>query len=557
MDKVMTPRIKTVDLVVLSGWIALAVLGQSVLSIEVVALEILAVIWLLAGLLLVRPTACLPLLLLTCPVFMCEIQRKWAWVQWLAVVILLTRVLIENRFTLRQWLVTALSGTVVLALSWPRNAGDLLTGLMCNTGRELFQLWFHAEAISSMFPFREAFDRAMVATLCAALLMSGRYFSSHRIWHAFALCGFMVMVSALSASVLPWQTEHKFLGTTNCGQYEQFLFHGAGTNLSFFAILLAVGLPWWFIPLKTRWRAVLLGMSGFLFPLLLVQERALYLAVMVLFPAGIVWLLFSLAGQPRRVKVLKRWRLSAHGWTLAGSLCLVGCLVSACWYVTMGVLYESSMLRSELRLGAFARGKPQAASIQPEPVAPSAATAAISNVAPVTQPGPHKTGALIRRTVEESAHAQPSLLKQMEKWLSRHDAVRGPAWTLGLGHALKYYLWRGSGAGTWARFHRSQARPYREYYAHMHNTYLDLLFEYGIIPMLILFGLCALAFFRIVFGCCRLSRLWLIYLVAIAVMALGQHLFYSFTHLCLLIPAFLVCVRALRPGHRRSIQHPV
>ena len=85
----------------------------------------------------------------------------------------------------------------------------------------------------------------------------------------------------------------------------------------------------------------------------------------------------------------------------------------------------------------------------------------------------------------------------------------------------------------------------------MHNTYLDLLFEYGVIPMMILYGLCALAFFRIAFVQSGVSRLWLLYLVPVVIMALGQHLFFAFTHLCLLLPAFILISHVLAAMGRK------
>lgn len=88
----------------------------------------------------------------------------------------------------------------------------------------------------------------------------------------------------------------------------------------------------------------------------------------------------------------------------------------------------------------------------------------------------------------------------------------------------------------------------------MHNTYLDLMFEYGLVPMLIVFILCGVAVVRMAFFPGGPGRLWLFYLVPLAVMALGQHLFFSFTHLCLMMPAFVLLARTLggmlRPATR-------
>ena len=117
-------------------------------------------------------------------------------------------------------------------------------------------------------------------------------------------------------------------------------------------------------------------------------------------------------------------------------------------------------------------------------------------------------------------------------------------WFLGLRASIKHDIWRVAGAGTWARFHKNQPRATRTYFAHMHNTYLDLIFEYGLIPMLMIYLLCAVAVVRIaVWGV--VNRLWLFYLLGIAVMALGQHLFYAFTSMCLLLPVFIIIPKAL------------
>jgi hypothetical protein len=79
----------------------------------------------------------------------------------------------------------------------------------------------------------------------------------------------------------------------------------------------------------------------------------------------------------------------------------------------------------------------------------------------------------------------------------------------------------------------------------MHNTYLDLVFEYGVLPMALVFAACAIAFFRILWGGSGVPRFWIFYLVAAAVVAIGQHLLFSFTSMCLLMPAFLLIPRVL------------
>jgi hypothetical protein len=79
----------------------------------------------------------------------------------------------------------------------------------------------------------------------------------------------------------------------------------------------------------------------------------------------------------------------------------------------------------------------------------------------------------------------------------------------------------------------------------MHNTYMDMIFEYGVVPMTILFLVCAGGVFRWICSRGGPSRLWILYLASLAIMALGQHLLYAFTHLCLLLPAFLILPRVI------------
>ena len=96
----------------------------------------------------------------------------------------------------------------------------------------------------------------------------------------------------------------------------------------------------------------------------------------------------------------------------------------------------------------------------------------------------------------------------------------------------------GHGAGTWARYEKAQPRPYRAYYAHMHNLYLDLMFEHGVVFVALLLAACAAAVLRVCF-LAEHNRLWLFYLAGVAVMALGQHLFYAFSTVCLLLPGLV------------------
>jgi hypothetical protein len=95
------------------------------------------------------------------------------------------------------------------------------------------------------------------------------------------------------------------------------------------------------------------------------------------------------------------------------------------------------------------------------------------------------------------------------------------------------------------------------YFAHMHNTYLDLIFEYGVVPMVLLFGAAGVAFFRILWGRGGVPRFWILYFVGLTVVAIGQHLLFAFTSMCLLLPAFILVPHALVATGRNLFRRKV
>jgi hypothetical protein len=536
-------RTACADGLFVSGWAALVFLGQALIPIEVPVLEWLSIGWLLAGLIMVRIGTGLPLLLLTCSTFLCEPHRAWAWAQPLAALALLARLLFEGRFSRRDALLTLLAGVIVAWASWPADAGALLQKLSAFPKRELVTQWFRPEASWAIYPFRATADRALIAMLATALIVKPLYVFTHRIWKALFGAGLLAITVSLSSAIIPWHEPHRFLGTTNFTSCGDFLFSGAGYNPCYIPILLAAALPWLFTPLDHRHRWIHVGLVALLPPLWFLVERSLRLLVIVF---AVSWL-FSL------IHVLfscsRRRRFVAHVRQLAGAskkiltVFLVSALLSVTWFVKMGIRDATSPLRIKMRTLLHQQDSTWS---RPIPYgnfgAPSQPSEVQTMAGPVASPTP-TPATLVRPHLPWEG--------RLEKFLAQFDPARASMWMLGLRHASRSGFWHGEGAGTWARFHRNQPRPASAYFAHMHNTYLDLIFEYGLVPMLVVYGLCVVAFFRIAFGLACVSRIWLFYLVFIAVVALGQHLFFTFTHLCLLLPAFILIPRALLSMVRR------
>jgi len=523
-------RFATVDRIIICGWVILLLTGQFLLPVTVRPLEYLAIAWLWLGILLVRRTVCIPLLMLTCCAFMCENRRAWAWVQPVTMWLFFGRILLENKWPLRRFLYLCLAAVIVFALSWPRNAGELLAGVAAYERSKVLGYWMGPQAVWSIFSFRQCVDRALVAAVCTGTILAGGYFSSRRLWQALWLCAVVSLMSALGAHFVPWHEPHKFLGTTNHATFGIHLFQGAGYNISFFGMCIAAGLPWFVFPLRSRWSHVRLGSMGLLFPAVLVHQRAFTYASLLMLAMVAAAAMFVAARRRRSVRSPEG--IAGRG-RKAFAVFLVCTCVSVLWYVRLGVFDSRSMLRSQLgeRLGtAFSLDMSPFAEVPTEGDAGSA---------------PEET-----EPIPEECVGKLPLKKRAARWLVAHDKIRGPMWVLGLRTCAGDCLWWGMGAGTWARYHRSQPRPYRHYYAHMHNTYLDLAFEYGVVPTALVLVLCGITVLKLVLVQGGANRLWVLYLVCVAVIALGQHVLFAFTTMCLLLPAFILIPKVLCAGRR-------
>lgn len=504
--------------------------GQLLLPFESQPLEWLSIAWLAAGLCLVRKTTCLPLLLLTCPAFQCEPHRAWAWALPLLAVVLLLRIAFDRQLSRRDYLWIIFWGVLVAWLSWPADAGGLLLKLRAFPARELLSQGLRPEASWAIHPFRAVADRALAAALCAALLLGRNYLSTPRIGKALFAAGLLALFVTEAATLIPWHQPHRFLGTTNYSSFGPYLLHGAGYNASYLPMLLAAALPWFLVSMGYRFRWVHIGLLSLL-PLLwfLIQRSLGILAV--LWPLlGAALILQSCRKAPGRRRL--RYRLGlvqANGRPIL-LVAVFGLIFSLSWLFAMGLTCPDSPLRQKLRADLHWSNSRWA-----NPVA----------YGPVAAPAPPPEA--IPATQARAALAQPEPVGRVQQILARIDPARAHMWSLGVCHISSTGLWRGEGAGTWARFHRSQPRPSRLYFAHMHNTYLDLVFEYGLIPMLLVGLFILTGLLRLLLGWTRHPRIWLLYFAGMGIVALGQHLFFSFFSLCLLIPGVLVLVQACRP----------
>lgn len=282
------------------------VLGQSILNFASKPLQWVAVIWLLCGIILVRRSSCIPLLLLSYPAFMCEIQRDWAWAQVLTALLFFVRVITESRFSGKQLTGLALFGLVVVITSWPYNTGELLSELRHYSGRDLLLQWFHPRATWAIYPLRTAFDRTLFWMLLYALILSGKYFSTHRVWHAYMIAGVMMLSAAYGAALLPWQKPHLFLGTTNHASHEEYLFHGAGYNPYFFTMPMVSILPMFLIPIAKRRDGFFPTLIILAFPIVYASQRAIGLGMMAIFIASCVYAFLSVRSCEQRLASYRR-----------------------------------------------------------------------------------------------------------------------------------------------------------------------------------------------------------------------------------------------------------
>lgn len=171
----------------------------------------------------------------------------------------------------------------------------------------------------------------------------------------------------------------------------------------------------------------------------------------------------------------------------------------------MGILESQSPLRLTIRQWT---GQPESVWVKPTPYGESTESRIIKTT-----------------TVKEDAQPQLSFFDRLEIRLSKFDPARANMWVMGTKHAIQEGVWRGSGAGTWARFHRKH-RITRLYFEHMHNFYLNLIFEYGIIPMLAIYLLTALILLRLLQGRSGLPRAWLLWFAGVSGIGMGFDLLY-------------------------------
>ena len=556
-------RSQRLDFLAVAGWCVLVLTGQCILNSESRALEWFSAIWLWCAALAVRRTWCLPLLIVTYPAFMCENSREWAWVQAVAGLVLLLRILFESFLSRRRFLVLLLAGAVIVFLSWPSDAGELLVKLRKYPLRELFRQFLAPHAVWAMFPFRQVFDRTLVGVLCAVFVIDGTYFSGPRIWKALWLCGLLCVCEAYAGAIFPWQEAHTFLGTTNHGTYKWFLFHGAGYSIHFFSIMTVTVAAYFFVPRTIKERYLKPGTAILLLPSIVFRQRSVRWTVIALGILGCVVLMASAVKRIRGRPLCDRRGKRGYRPAVAVSLC-AGLFFAGLWFYEMGVLNPDSELRSQLgkRYGRL--------------MAPMLRGGDIRTIDEQTSSGgARNTGSKHRETAKKDrnrtvgrdialedkgggsaagADSSPGrqgdvsgyarLKVKIKDALLTRDKTRGHMWILAIRSMKNKHFWRGMGAGTWARFHKRQDRPYGPYFAHSHNTYVDLMFEHGALPVFVLFAILGVGFVRILFGWCFESRLWLFYLVGLGTMALGQHLLFAFSTTALAMPAFVVLARA-------------
>ena len=388
---------------------------------------------------------------------------------------------------------------------------------------------------------------------CVALLLAG--------------VTLLALIAAFSAALLPWQAHHRFLGTTNYASYDVHAFHGAGFNLSFFAFLVAVGMPWLFV-WPGRYRLPVLGSVGLLLPCVMIEQVALEICVLAYAVVAMMFMVYAATGTRLRARL--KWRAGAfrRRWWLWLCPFLVSALVSCLWYVWAR---HAAADEVSLRISTLAKrmANPLALGLMGM-VLLLVACGCVLGFRRMSDGLREEVGRLLsscsgwrgavvlsllamvmvlaflwadgRGRADGGVHTGP-VMQRLSRVLER-DRVRGPMWLLGVA-AIAETPMLGHGAGTWARYQKSQPRPYRAYYAHMHNTYLDLAFEYGLPVMCAMAGVSLALLFRLLFTAGATNRLWVLYLCGVAVMALGQHLAYAFTTLCLLIPVFVLLPRGL------------
>ncbi len=541
---------RLLDRLFLFGWMALVVIGQCFFPRESTLLQAVAVGWLWTAAWLVSRTYCLPLLLLSTAAFMVDSERPWAWAQPVMVAMLLARVLLTDRRP-RHWFGIAAAGCMVVLLSWPREASALLADVLRQPVRDIARQWMRPAAVWAIFPFRQMADRALVTMLLTGVLLDRRYLSTPRLLAVIPWMAWLPLLAAFGADLLPWQAPHRFLGTTNFPGYG--FSYGPGINVSYLTLPLAVGLPYVVLGVGGRHRWVRRSTLFLFLPLVRIQQRAFGLALFLLAITGLFGTLVRYT-QRRKQHAARRniRRLTPRTCRKAAAIALASLTLSVSWFYKQGIGEPYSAIRQILRhyvqcLNVRAIRSRSVSSVSSErpPAIPSPDTPARSSAPEGTSTHTvsfPQTPASDGAVSEACGHP---VLFPLRQWLTRWDPVRGHMWHLVLRVAIRTYWLHGAGAGTWARFHRAQPRPYRLYYAHTHNTYVDMIYEYGLLPCFVFFSLAGLALLRFVKARPGVMGLWVFYAVAVAAMGLGQHLLYAFTNLCLLTPLALVLARSM------------
>ncbi len=547
-------RSARIDRFVFAGWTVLIIIGQWILPFESSGLQWMAALWMWIGIGVVRRPACLPFLLMTLPVFMCEIHRSWAWAQVAMTWCLLLRVIVEDRPTRREWIALLIIGAVVGFLSWPLNHADRFADLARFTAAQKWHQWFHPQAAWAIFPFRQTADRVLIAWLCALLLGRKEYFCTRRLAGAFVFAAVMTLLANYASTLIPWHEAHRFLGTSNFGAFKGRLMHGAGYNQHYLSIIVTLALPWFFLPLTRNYLARTIGWIGLLLPLVLLQQIAFRLAVIAMLVLAVAMVLPALFSRAGRRKLARHYRFKAGEGRRVIVILLLSLAVTAGWALRLGIANELSLLKLQLQY-TYTRTTPEEWREKGRELLESdhVSEQRKKRIESKMKKRARKMAAAEETEREASAESAPPEAETdgLGDRLEQVDAFRMHMWRLAWSHSRAHHWWRGAGAGTWAPFHRAYPRAYRIYYAHTHNTYVDLLFEYGIIPMACVFLAVLVGLIRLACGYVQGGRIWLFYFAGAGVLAMGQHLFYAFTTQVALIPGILLIFRALRSGARR------
>lgn len=510
------------DTIAMAGWLLLLFTGQSIINFKSPILEGIAILWMVISILCVRKTMCIPFLILCYPAFMCENHRENAYLLMLFSLLLLMRILIENRhkYSLRNYLLIFLGGVITLFLSWPEKSENLILRLIALNKKEFIKSFLAPEAVWAIFPFRQAFDRALITMLCIAVGAAKEYFSTPKIWFALWIATIMALFQAYSGIIIPWHLPHRFLGTSNYGVYEYFLFHGAGYSIHFLSIIIAIGIPFFFFPDGKPIKYIKYGTTVLIIPAIIYPQKALIIALTAfILTCGVLAL-------SRLKNFTKRYSLITFATNFITGLLSFGLVFS--WIYEAKTIYPLSrhfkrQIKEHRILKRIIYNK--------------------------------ESSEITTKQKQETENIQKPFYNRytsflenyncniFEKWLFQQDKARGEMWIIGFRTIIKECIILGKGAGTWARFHRDSPRLTRQYFAHMHNSYLDFAFEYGILCSIILFILIILTLILLLKGKFLGGKFWLVYYVSVGCMALGQYLLFAFSTSILLIPMFILTYR--------------